>query len=86
MKQIQTTLPNFQVYVDGELQEPSKLERSVTHVEQSISRFKAHVVLQARIVTFDVLHGTNYRQIRNQLIKQKRQEEFEKMIGLVKVK
>ena len=78
-------LQNFNVYVDGELQEPSLVERSVNHVEALISRFTGNVALQARMATYDALHGSNYRQIRNDLVREKRNQEFERSIGLVAI-
>lgn len=80
------TLQNFQVYVDGELQSPTITERLQSHVEARISHIKGSLVLQARMAMYDARFGTNYRQVRNQLARERRNREFEKSIGLVSVK
>lgn len=78
-------LPNFQVYEDGELLQPSLTERLQSHVEATISRFTGNIALQARMAVYDTLHGTNYRQVRNQLVREQRNQEFERSVGLVAV-
>jgi len=40
--------------------------------------------LQVEMFWYDLLHRTQYRQIRNQLIRQKRNEVFELKIGISK--
>lgn len=55
------------------------LKDYVTHVGYN---FK----LEARMLVFDAFHGTNYRQIRHDLIEQKRRERFEASIGLSRIK
>lgn len=40
--------------------------------------------LQAEMLVYDVLHGTNYRSIRNHLMREKRNREFELKIGISK--
>jgi hypothetical protein len=57
----------------------------VDNVRGGLSRFTGEVALQARMATFDVLHGTHYRRIRNELVEQKRRTEFERRIGLVAI-
>lgn len=42
--------------------------------------------LQAEMLMYDLLHGTNYRRIRNHLVREKRNREFELRIGIAKVK
>lgn len=76
----------LEIRIDGELQEPTIAERAVSHFTATFTGFTGNIALQARMATFDVLHGTNYRQVRNQLVEQKRREEFVKSIGLVAVK
>lgn len=79
------TLQNFQIVVDGQLQSPTITERLQSHIEARISRVKGSLVLQARMATFDALHGTNYRQVRNKLARERRNREFEKSIGICPV-
>lgn len=40
------------------------------------------IKLQTRMLTYDVLHGTEYRRIRNQLVREERNRLFEQSIGL----
>jgi len=79
------TLENFQVYVDGELITPTIKERVVSHVEARISHVTANIALQARMALYDARYGTHYRQVRNKLAREKRNREFERAIGLVKI-
>ncbi len=88
MKEIQTP---FIVTQDNEfvpelsVLPPSPVEVALTHVGNAVGRFTGAVALQARMAVFDTLHGTNYRHIRNELVEQKRRENFEKSIGLVAI-
>lgn len=40
--------------------------------------------LQFKIALYDVLHGTQYRKIRNHLISEMRNRQFEQFIGLTR--
>ncbi len=86
----QTQTP-FIVTVDGEIDPelstlpPTALEAAAAQVSDAWHRFTGHVALQARMATFDALHGTHYRKIRNELAEQQRRERFERSIGLVAV-
>lgn len=42
------------------------------------------VNLQLEMLWYDLTHGTHYRQIRNQLVREKRNQEFELKIGISK--
>jgi hypothetical protein len=55
-------------------------------VLQGLGRVVDHIKLETRMIAFDALHRTNYRQIRHELVAQKKREEFEQSIGLVAVK
>jgi len=50
------------------------------------SNFAHNVALEAKMATFDTLHGTNYRIVRHELIEQQRRERFEHSIGLLAVR
>lgn len=86
------TYMNIPIYIDGELQvpsEPTTVERLgsiVEHIQTSIAQFTGTIALQARMATFDAVHGTNYREIRNTLVEQQKRHDFEKRIGLIAVK
>lgn len=89
MKAINTNNPEITITRDGQVTnefQPSPLEASVSHVQAIISRFTGNVALQARMAVYDARSGTNYREIRNNLARQKRDQEFERSIGLVAVK
>jgi hypothetical protein len=43
----------------------------------------ANIKLETRMVVFDKLHGTNYREVRHALVEKQRREKFEQSIGLV---
>lgn len=51
-----------------------------------IATTAANVKLEARMAVFDAFHGTNYRQIRHDLIREQKLAKFEKSIGLSRVK
>jgi hypothetical protein len=37
------------------------------------------------MATFDALHGTNYRHIRNELVEQQKRRKFEQSIGIIAI-
>lgn len=45
-----------------------------------------NVKREARLAMFDAIHQTNYREVRHNLIEQKRRERFEQSIGIVALK
>lgn len=53
---------------------------------EGLGRAVNHIRLETRMFVFDALHGTNYRQIRHDLVRQQKREDFEKSIGLVSIK
>lgn len=81
----------FIVERDGEIDTelsvlpPTGLEAVVDRVQSGVRALAGNIALQARMVTFDTLHGTHYRHIRNELVAQKRREDFERSIGLVAI-
>lgn len=83
-----TQTKEFIVYRDGEVdKELSTLEPHITPVsvlKSGIGKFYGFVSLQAEMAVYDVLHGTNYRVVRNQLVREKRNQAFESRIGLAK--
>lgn len=85
MKAINTNNPEITITRDGEVTnefQPTIADAAVSHVQAAVGALS----LQVRMFTFDTIHGTNYRSIRNQLVEQKKREEFVKSIGLVAVK
>lgn len=44
------------------------------------------LALEAKLVTYDAIHNTNYRTIRHDLVRQERNKQFEAAIGLVAIK
>lgn len=77
--------PELQITRDGQVTnefQPTIADAAVSHVQAAVGALS----LQVRMFTFDTLHGTNYRSIRNQLVEQKRREEFVKSIGLIAIK
>lgn len=79
------TLKNFVVTIDGQEQKgPSELTRATQGFATALNKVNAQLKLEARMWAFDTLHRTNYRRIRHTLVEQKRREQFEKSIGLVK--
>lgn len=44
------------------------------------------IKLEARMLVFDTLHGTDYRSIRHALIAEQKRREFEESIGLIRHK
>lgn len=79
----------LQITYDGKLVEdtftPSKLTTARENAIASLVGLWGNIKLEARMIAFDKLHGTNYRQIRHELIEQKRRAAFEASIGLIAV-
>jgi hypothetical protein len=63
---------------DGQYDSKVSLEPQIKPLDE----LKDYIRLQVRMFTYDRLHGTNYRQVRNQLVRQKRNQAFESRIGL----
>lgn len=84
-EQIQTLIVNRDGQFDPEssVLPPSDVEALVDNARSAVAGFVGHIGLQARMAIFDARHGTNYREIRNGLVEQKRRQEFERRIGLV---
>ena len=79
------------VYRDGQL-DMTYMPVPLTLMQATTAALKAKtqnlasgVVLQARMAVFDVIHGTNYRSIRNDLFADRREERFVSSIGLIRV-
>lgn len=49
-----------------------------------IAQFRGYISLQLEMAKYDILHGTNYRRIRNDLVREQRNRSFESRIGLVR--
>jgi hypothetical protein len=88
---IETIQTPFIVERDGEIDPelsvlpPSGLEAAAERVRGAFGRFTGHIALQARMATFDALHGTNYRHIRNELVEQQKRRKFEQSIGIIAI-
>lgn len=87
MKQIQT--PQLEITRDGQPTnefEPTAIEALQAAFKSTTQQFTANARMQARMALYDALHRTQYRRIRNELARKKRNEKFEKSIGLIAVK
>lgn len=82
----QNTHNQLEIRVDGQLVTPSHVEALQTAFKSTTQQFTANVRMQARMALYDLTHGTEYRRIRNELVRQKRNREFEQSIGLVAIK
>jgi len=65
--------------------EPGAIEMARTAALEGLQRVVSNVRLETRMLVFDALHGTNYRQIRHNLAEQQKRERFEASIGLVAI-
>lgn len=65
--------------------EPTQLEIARTAALQGLQHVIENIRLETRMFVFDALHGTNYRQIRHDLVEQRRRRDFEASIGLIAV-
>lgn len=65
--------------------EPGAIEMARTAAIEGLQQVVGAVRLEARMLVFDALHGTSYRQIRHNLAEQQRRERFEASIGLVAI-
>lgn len=81
----QNQLKNFIVIQDGKViydSTPTAVDKARERLIEQVNGIYANIRLEARMWTFDKLHGTNYREIRHALIEEKRRAQFEKSIGL----
>jgi hypothetical protein len=89
----QNTQPTIQLEVnrDGQPdyeympQPPSNVEALQAAVHDKVAQVTGYVALQARMASYDLIHGTEYRSIRNELYREKRNQRFEKSIGIVAI-
>jgi hypothetical protein len=89
----QNTQPTIQLEVnrDGQPdyeympQPPSNVEALQAAVHDKVAQVTGYVALQARMASYDLIMGTNYRSIRNELMREQRNHKFEKSIGLVAI-
>lgn len=89
LEQTQTPNPKNEYEIGTEFvfnAEPTMAEQARTAAIEGLQRVVGAVRLETRMLVFDALHGTNYRQIRHDLMAQKRRENFERSIGLVAIK
>lgn len=80
------TNTQLEIRIDGELQTPTHIEALQAVFKSTTQQFTANARIQARMALYDLRYGTDYRRIRNELARKKRNEEFERSIGLVAIK
>lgn len=73
---------SFTVTRDGEVD--NELSQ-VNNKGRIVNRLYGTIQLQTELFIYDLLHGTDYRRIRNRLVRDKRNAEFEARIGLIAV-
>lgn len=82
---------NLAVYRDGELAAeylppvPTALEQAASLVTGSIAKLAGKVVLEARMIAYDGIHGTNYRAIKHEVTRREREDKFISSIGLMRI-
>lgn len=54
-------------------------------VLEGLGRAVEAVKLEARMIIFDAVHGTDYRRIRHELVEQQKRQAFEESIGIVAI-
>lgn len=79
MEQNQTTTP-FIVTRDGEVDE----KLSTIPKTGPLQEVKRWTSMQAEMFIYDLLHGTNYRKVRNDLIREAKNKAFEQRLGLIR--
>lgn len=88
MNEKHNTLQNFTIIQDGEIVTPAEanaIENIAETVLGGVGRAISTLRLESRMFVFDTLHGTNYRQVRHELVEQKRRAAFEASIGLIAI-
>lgn len=78
------TIKNFTITQDGEVLTPSAAEIARQTLIEGLGRAFGEVKLQSRLIAFDTLHGTHYRQIRKDLVAEQKRRQFEASIGLTR--
>lgn len=86
-KETQIQPIQLQITRDGEVTQefqpepPTLAENALNGLHSAIG----HIRLETRMIVFDALHGTNYREIRHQLVLEKKRKAFEESIGIIAV-
>lgn len=70
--------------VDKNLSTLAPRRTPVTVLQTGLIHLRQETRLQAKMAVYDVLHGTQYRRIRNQLAAERRNREFEARIGITR--
>ena len=75
-------LQNLIVTRDGEL------DQELTNINKTspLQEVVGWTSLQTEMFFYDLIHRTNYRKTRNQLMRDKRNQEFEARLGLIRTK
>lgn len=86
-------LRNFVITLDDEMvtmfdpdtitnTSPTATQKARRSLIRTLNGIYANAKLESRMVAFDALHGTNYRQIRHNLVLLNKCERFERSIGI----
>lgn len=78
----QNTKP-FIVTRDGQLDKELSLLPDQKNPLDKVKQGREIIRLQLQMIVYDLFHGTHYRTIRNTLVREKRNQEFELAIGIM---
>lgn len=76
----------FIVVRDGEIDKELSVIPKKPGLKEHVSSLTAAINLQLEMIRYDLVHGTNYRKIRNDLVREKRNRAFEARIGIERTK
>ena len=91
IEQVPRPVTQLAVYRDGQLAPeylpavPTALEQVGSMITSSIGKLASKAVLEGRLLGYDAIHGTNYRQIKHEVTRRDREERFITSIGLMRI-
>ena len=62
---------------------PTALEQAASIITSSIAKVTGKLVLEARMIAYDTMHSTNYREIKHEVTRRDREQRFIASIGLI---
>jgi hypothetical protein len=74
----------FIVKREGEIDEDLSILKPKVTIKDILGDSVKNSRLQAKMFVYDTLHRTQYRRIRNKLVQERRNREFESSIGLAR--
>ena len=79
---------NIQVLRDGQPDyqympvPPTVIEQALSHVQAATAALVGEVALQSKMISYDLLHRTSFRSVRNEIVRRDKETQYLASIGL----